>query len=226
MALGGNKGIHNNCKKYYLKFINHFGTSKCKYITGVRFKEDRDIRRFFIKGIGCLRVVYTSIVSVFNVIQLPEETFVFAPKEFDCAKVVLLEISSKTGIDVSPLLKVTSGLSRGLAGCGDICGALVGGALAIGMVHGKEVDNKRPFTLIKAGLAILKEGSAIFEKEELHPSFAASFRVSHLYKKFVNKFGSVNCCDILPHAKIDIEENEVCKEIIHAVSQWTEELVR
>lgn len=226
MALNGNKDIYGDCKRYYLEFTNRFGTSKCRYITGVRFKEGYDIRRFFIKGIICLRVVYTSIASVFNIIQSPKKTSDFTGKRFDCAKAVLLEIGSKTGINMSPLLKITPGLSGGLAGCGDICGALVGGALALGMVYGKEIDKKRPFTLIKAGLVALKEGSAIFEKEELHPSFTTSFRVSYLYRAFVNKFGSANCCDILPQGQTNIEEIELCKEIIHTVSQRINELMK
>jgi C_GCAxxG_C_C family probable redox protein len=224
LALSANEDIYGDCKKYYLDFNNHFGTSKCRYITGVRFKEGYDIRRFFIKGIICLKVVYTSIASVFNVIQSPKKNSVFTEKGFDCAKAVLLKVNSETGIAMSPLFKITPGLSGGLAGCGDICGALVGGALALGMVYGKEIDKRRPFTLIKAGMVALKEGSAIFEKEELHPCFTTSFRVSHLYRAFINKFGSADCRDILPQGRINIEEIGLCKEVICTVGQWTSEL--
>ncbi len=226
LALNGNKDIYSDCERYYLEFINRFGTSKCRYITGVRFKEGHDIRRFFMKGIICLKVVYTSVASVFNIIQSPKKTSNFTGKRFDCANAVLLEIGFKTGIDMSPLLKITPGLSLGLAGRGDICSALVGGALALGMVYGKEIDKRRPFTLIKAGLVALKEGNAIFQKEDLHPSFTTSFRVSHLYRAFVNKFGSANCRDILPKGQANIEQIELCKEIIHTVSQWTTELIK
>ncbi len=137
---------------------------------------------------------------------------------------MLLKVHSKTGIDVSPLFKITPGLSRGLCGCGDICGALVGGGLVLGMIYGKEIDKNHPFTLIKTGLIALIEGNAVFEKEELHPSFSAGSRVSRLYRVFVNKFGSANCSDILHGEQINIKE--VCQEIINAVSQWTVELIK
>jgi C_GCAxxG_C_C family probable redox protein len=225
LAPSANEDIYGDCKKYYLDFNNRFGTSKCRYITGVRFKEGYDIRRFFIKGLICLKVVYTSIASVFNIIQSPKKNSVFTEKGFDCAKAVLLKVNSETGIDMSPLFKITPGLSGGLAGCGDICGALVGGALAFGMVYGKEIDKRRPFTLIKAGLVALKEGSAIFEKEGLHPCFTTSFRVSHLYRAFINKFGSADCRDILPQGQTNIEEIGLCKEVICTVGQWTSELI-
>jgi C_GCAxxG_C_C family probable redox protein len=225
LALNGNEDIYGDCKRYYIEFTHRFGTSKCRDITGVRFKEGYDIRRFFIKGIICLKVVYTSISSVFNIIQFPKKNSGFTEKGFDCAKAVLLKVNSETGINMSPLFKITPGLSGGLAGCGDICGALVGGALALGIVYGKEIDKRQPFPLIKAGLVALKEGSAIFEKEELHPSFAASFRVSRLYRAFINKFGSADCRDILPQGKTSIEEIGLCKEVICTVGQWTSELI-
>ncbi len=225
MALSGNEDIYGDCKRYYLEFNNRFGTSKCRDITGIRLKKGYNIRRFFIKGIICLKVVYTSISSVFNIIQSPKKVSGFTEKGFDCAKAVLLKVNSETGINMSPLFKITPGLSGGLAGCGDICGALVGGALALGMVYGKEVDKRQPLLLIKAGLVALKEGGAIFEKEDLHPSFATSFRVSHLYRAFINKFGSADCRDILPQGQTNIEEIELCKEVIYAVGKWTSELM-
>jgi C_GCAxxG_C_C family probable redox protein len=162
---------------------------------------------------------------VFNIIQSPKKKSVFTENGFDCAKAVLLKVNSETGINMSPLFKITPGLSGGLAGCGDICGALVGGALALGMVYGREIDKRQPLLLIKAGLVALKEGSAVFEKEELHPSFTTSFRVSRLYRAFINKFGSADCRDILPQGHTNIEEIERCKEVINTVGQWTSELI-
>jgi len=50
----------------YHRFRRRFGSSKCRDIIGVRFKEGYDIRRFFLKGMRCLTVVYTSIASVFD----------------------------------------------------------------------------------------------------------------------------------------------------------------
>ncbi len=136
---------------------------------------------------------------------------------------MLLKVRSETGIDVTPLFKITPGLSKGLCGCGDICGALVSGGLILGLVYGKEIDKNHPFTLIKTGLIALIKGNAVFEKKELHPSFSAGSRVGRLYRAFVNKFGSANCRDILNRKQTNIKNT--CKDIINAVSQWTVELI-
>lgn len=43
MALNENKDICGDCKRYYLEFTNRFGTSKCRDITGIRFKKGYDM---------------------------------------------------------------------------------------------------------------------------------------------------------------------------------------
>ena len=220
LALSGHRHIYHDCKRYYCAFKGRFGTSKCRDITGVRFKQGYDIRRFFIKGIVCLRVVYTSIASVFEIIDSHKDEGP-TQKGFDCAREVLLQISLKKGLNIDPLLKITPGLSGGLSFQGDICGALVGGALALGAVYGKEIGRTHPFTLMKAGLFALKEGEEVFHREWLHPSFRASSRVGILYRAFTSRFGSADCHSILKGRP----STGQCKEVIEAVSKWTAELI-
>ncbi len=223
MALGlsGHKSIYHDCQRFYYAFKNRFGTTKCKDITGIRFKHGYEIRRFFIKGIVCLKVVYTSINSIFEIIGSYKKDESFTEKKFDCAKEVLLRISLKKRLNIDPLLKITPGLSGGLSFQGDICGALVGGALALGSVYGKEIAKICPLTLMKAGLFAFKDGGQVFHKEWLHPSFRASSRVSLLYRAFTARFGSADCRMILK-GEPSIKQ---CKEVIETVSKWTTTLI-
>ena len=61
-----------DCIEYYRRFNTRFGSSKCRDITGIKFKEGYDIRRFLLKGMKCLRVVYTSIESIFDIVEMAE----------------------------------------------------------------------------------------------------------------------------------------------------------
>ena len=61
-----------DCIEYYRKFNTRFGSSKCRDITGIKFKEGYDIRRFLLKGMKCLRLVYTSIESIVDIVEMAE----------------------------------------------------------------------------------------------------------------------------------------------------------
>jgi len=196
-----------DCMDYYHRFVRRFGSSKCRDIIGLRFKVGYDVRRFFLKGIRCLTVVYTSIASVFDIIekgnQRPASTrrYQISPpfdmQRFACASVVLSQIGSQLKADFGSILKAARGFSGGIAFQGDICGAFMGAVLALGSVYGTEPRRRQRCRIFKAGLVTMKEGSRAFQREHLHPSFKTSLRVGRLYKQFVSTFGSADCMDIL-----------------------------
>ena len=219
-----------DCVEYYRRFDRRFGSTKCKDITGIRFKQGYDIRRFFLKGIRCLRVVYTSIESFFDIIQSPRDRVdsgdacrispPFGSEKFHCAGVVLSRIAPYLTPDLSSALKATQGFSGGIAFQGDVCGALMGGVFAIGVVYGTEVPRTHPTRLFRAGLVAMKEGSRVFQNEDLHPSFRTSLRVGRLYREFVSRFGSADCADIL--GKTDKSKSrDFCEEIAQSTARFT-----
>jgi C_GCAxxG_C_C family probable redox protein len=194
----------------------------------VRFKVGYDVRRFFLKGIRCLTVVYTSIESVFDIIQRGDRRLAskgmyqirppFHMQSFPCASVVLSKIGSHLNADLGSILKITRGFSGGIAFQGDICGAFMGAVLALGTVYGTELRRKQHSRLFRAGLVAMKEGSRAFQKEHLHPSFKTSLRVGMLYKKFVSKFGSADCIDILGRVSPS-KDRGFCEEIAKNTAQ-------
>jgi C_GCAxxG_C_C family probable redox protein len=223
-----------DCIEYYRRFNRRFGSSKCRDITGVRFKEGYDIRRFFLKGIRCLRVVYTSIESVFDIIQMPhgrlpsKNTYQIRPpfgaEKFHCASAVLLQIESRLNLNLSSILKISQGFSGGIAFQGDICGAFMGGVFALGIVYGSELQRTQPTRLFRATLVAMKEGSRVFQNEHLHPSFKTSLRVGRLYRKFVSRFGSADCTDILGKT-YESKTRGFCEEIARSTAQLTLDLI-
>lgn len=220
--------LRPDCIEYYHKFVRRFGSSKCRDIIGVRFKVGYDVRRFFLKGIRCLTVVYTSIESVFDIIQKGDRRLAskgmyqirppFDMQNFPCASVVLSQIESQLNADLGSILKTARGFSGGIALQGDICGAFMGAVLALGTVYGTELRRKQHSRLFRAGLVAMKEGGRAFQKEHLHPSFKTSLRVGMLYKKFVSKFGSADCIDIL--GRVSPSKNrDFCEEVAQSTAQ-------
>jgi C_GCAxxG_C_C family probable redox protein len=223
-----------DCIEYYRRFNTHFGSSKCRDITGIKFKEGYDIRRFLLKGMKCLRLVYTSIESIFDIVEIPERkspskgTYQVVPpfdiKKFHCAGTVLSHIESRLNLNIGPISRIARGFSGGIAFQGDICGALMGGVLALGIMYGTDLRKTQHSRLFRAGLAAMKEGSRVFQNEHLHPSFKTSLRVGMLYKKFVSQFGSADCIDIL--GKVSRSKNrDSCEKIARSAAQLALDLM-
>jgi len=220
--------LYPDCIEYYDRFKQRFGSSKCRDILGVRFKVNYDVRRFFLKGIRCLKVVYTSIESVFDIIQTCDRRLSskniyqirppFDTKRFHCAGLVLSRIESQLNSKIGSILEITRGFSGGIAFQGDICGAFMGGVLALGTVYGMELRKTQPSRLFRAGLVAMKEGSRVFQNEHLHPSFKTSLRAGTLYNKFLSQFGSVDCIDILGRVSRSKNRN-YCEEIGESTAQ-------
>ena len=72
------------------------------------------------------------------------------------------------------VFKAASGLSGGVGGQGDICGAVLGAGLALGMVYGRKRDDI-------GNMDALRESGV---------------PVAKLYKWFETEFGSATCRDI------------------------------
>lgn len=58
----------------------------------------------------------------------------------NCAQCVLMALGDKVGLDTSTACRLSAGLGMGIAGSGEICGAVVGMAIAEGMCHGTSTD--------------------------------------------------------------------------------------
>ncbi len=99
--------------------------------------------------------------------------------KFNCCESVLIAVNEKNPLPGfnSAILRMASNLGGGVAGWGDICGALLGGAVAIGLTLGTNGDEP----IQKFDEMRLKERKITIE----------------LIKGFREKWGDVDCCGLL-----------------------------
>ncbi len=56
---------------------------------------------------------------------------------YNCAQSILYAFGPELGLDGETALKVATGLGGGMGGSGEVCGAVTGGILALGLKHGR-----------------------------------------------------------------------------------------
>jgi len=92
-----------------------------------------------------------------------------------CAQTTFAGVMDTLGIESQDAFKGASGLADGVGLTGDgTCGALLGGAIAIGLIFGRErKDFSDPLKAMKSYLL-----------------------VKELYQDFLDRYGSARCCEI------------------------------
>ncbi len=97
-----------------------------------------------------------------------------------CAQCGLLALQEAFGLENEGVFKAASGLSGGGGGLRTTaCGALVGGALALGLKYGRELSDLK------------KSPEAMKAREN-----ASQVPVGRLYKWFEREFGSLICTEV------------------------------
>ena len=96
---------------------------------------------------------------------------------FNCCQSVVAAFSDLTGLSEQESFNVAAGFGAG-AGTGELCGALVGGIMALGLMT--PVDMADPLMSKKRTQAKGKE----------------------LQKRFMEKFGALRCQDLLSNPKV------------------------
>jgi len=76
-----------------------------------------------------------------NSIALEEKIVRLAAKNFwkgfHCSEAVLIAMAEYMGINSDLIPKIATGFGGGIAGTGSVCGALIGGVMAIGIKYGR-----------------------------------------------------------------------------------------
>ncbi len=99
--------------------------------------------------------------------------------KFNCCESVMMIVNGKhplPGFNASTM-RIASNLGGGVAGWGDICGALLGGAMSIGLISGTEGD----------------ESPHEFDEKRLRERGITL----ELIKEFKTRWGEVECRDLL-----------------------------
>lgn len=77
-------------------------------------------------------------------------------KGCNCAQIVFSYFAEKNGLDINKSLKITSAFGGGM-GKGDVCGAITGAYMALGLIYGNDLEN--------SDRSILKEKIKEFDLE-------------------------------------------------------------
>lgn len=63
---------------------------------------------------------------------------------YNCAQSILYAFGPSLGLDAETALKVATGLGGGVGGSGEVCGAVTGGVLALGLKYGRGGRDEKP----------------------------------------------------------------------------------
>lgn len=77
-------------------------------------------------------------------------------KGCNCAQIVFSYFAEKNDLDINKALKITSAFGGGM-GKGDVCGAITGAYMALGLIYGNDLEN--------SDRSILKEKIKEFDLE-------------------------------------------------------------
>ena len=131
-------------------------------------------RRFFIQE--SLNLDHDEKVEFLNLIE--EDCRNVEELYWGCSQVVTDSLQRNLGIGNKEVFMAATGFAGGVAGNRDVCGALLGGIMAIGVVYGR--------SQFETG-KVAHEQPGFLETRE---------RASKLCDKFKEQFGSMKCADV------------------------------
>lgn len=97
----------------------------------------------------------------------------FKRQKFNCAEAVLLGLVEAFGLDCNCTPRIATAFGGGMGGCGDVCGALTGAMMALGLKFGRDTAGDTDAKAMTYG------------------------KVRQLFAAFREKFGSIQCIDLI-----------------------------
>lgn len=91
---------------------------------------------------------------------------------FNCAEATALGLTTAFDLDASCLPRIATGFGAGMGGCGEVCGALTGAVMALGLRYGRD------------------------KAEDVDAKNVVGAMVRELFADFENEFGSIRCIDL------------------------------
>lgn len=117
---------------------------------------------------------------------------------YNCVQSVLLGYEDILTLEVKELLKLSMGIGRGIAGCGDVCGTALAGAMLVSYVNG------------------------ISEADKIH-KLNTEKKVQEFLNEFKEQYGALRCDDLLKDWKTNPEsKKKPCREMIMEVVRMLE----
>ncbi|MCL2480543.1 MAG: C-GCAxxG-C-C family protein [Spirochaetaceae bacterium] len=110
-------------------------------------------------------------------------------KGFNCAQAVFSSHSADFGVDATMAKKIAGAFGGGMAHNGEVCGAVTGAFMLIGLKYGKCIEGD-------------------------DDSKAKTYKLASDYiEKFKKEFGSINCTDLLKYDLRIEKEAEKAREL-------------
>lgn len=128
---------------------------------------------------------------------------------FNCAQSCFYPFAIRAGMKHEHALKLTTAFGTGMVFRGEMCGAITGCMMAIGLLHGKSESNDND------------------AKDKTY------MLIQELHKQFIQKHGSIMCKDLLGLANTNNESWENAQELfethcpryVHDAAEITEALI-
>ncbi|NLV26445.1 MAG: C_GCAxxG_C_C family protein [Methanomicrobiales archaeon] len=131
---------------------------------------------------------------------------------YNCSQSVFTAFAKENGLDPSMALKIATSYGGGIGRTGNVCGAVSGAILAIGLTHGMD---------------------SLQETEKKEKCYALD---QEFIEKFTAKFGSINCTKLLGYnLGIPAEREEagkkgvikqICPGLVKGAAEILEELLK
>ena len=134
----------------------------------------------------------------------PDDAVTYFNEGFSCSQAVVSSFSEDFGLDKETARKISCGFGAGIGRSGNICGAVTGAILVIGLKYGKGT----------AGDDAAKEKTYALVQEFL--------------RKFRAKNGSINCTELLGYDLRDPEQRKqahVSKAVASKCPKFTRDAV-
>ena len=116
----------------------------------------------------------------------------YQEKGYGCAQAVLASYSREFGLDEELALRLSTGFGSGMGRMCEVCGALTGAFMVIGLKYGKVITD---------GTRYGTDTETTYRK------------VSELAKRFKEKNGSIYCRDLIGHDLSDPDERAKVVEL-------------
>jgi C_GCAxxG_C_C family probable redox protein len=113
---------------------------------------------------------------------------------YNCSQSVFIAFTPKFGLSEDLALKLSTGLGGGIGRRGELCGALGGGILALGLKYGRGVNDEKPVT------------AAMYAK------------VQELVSEFQKCKGAVHCRKLLGGCDLNTPEGQAdyrARDLLH-----------
>jgi C_GCAxxG_C_C family probable redox protein len=201
------------CNQFYQMTKVSVGTCNCGDVHGGKHLA-KNFRRAILTGktVKCFEMLYKGAGILSELIRQSEKGLSqfdrvfegriadsyqgFQSKNFHCCWTTLQRIQELSSLDISPLNNSVSGFIGGIGFSGTLCGAVVGGVLALGLKYGIDPRDRGYKDTMKIVYQGLLKSDGIFRDEKIFPAAANFNRCKILYRILEEKYGDCNCTTI------------------------------